>query len=627
VRRSGLRGHGRPRFARECWFFATFSWIFLFATLVSAAPKVELELSSDLVGVGQTIRVRASIVEEEGQPEPRSPQLKVQGKAQISRPSTGSARSFVMNGFSMKSETKSQASWRVSPLEPGQLVVGPATFMVGGQRVSSDKVVIRVTDQPQAPPSPFDLLRQRRRHTQMPQAPKEYELQHAADPTAFLHARLSRRRAVLGEPIRLTILAYGARGDFSEHMPKVPSLGDFVSHSLIDNSEAEPPYQTRIDGRTYVVRKVLEFVLIPLKTGRLDIGPMSVVIQGNVRHTYPAQGHPQGFRIESLPLSVEIVAAPEKGKPQGYFAGDVGRYKLDATVSPREVTQGEYVEVLINVSGEGQIPSQVILPESADLVWEEPTLRGGPEIRDGKLQGTRSIKYTVQVNKVGTLKLGEVRLPHFDARSGRYRDVKAQLGSIRVKPAKQAAAKVQASPSAPAKEEVEERAPPMSPRERLGEAPKGGSSPATWMWLALLGLPLGSWGASASYRTLRGALGQRSARGVDATKELLNEAKAHAKDSAKAPMLASLERALFEAITRSTGIRARGLLRNQVAKALVETTVPEDLAEKTQQALLDLESDRYGGAGGEEPKQWIARIEALVKALPADKFSTNEDVS
>lgn len=616
-------------------------WHALFVLLlarVSFAADLQTRLSADRVGVGQTFVVQVTAPSEDGK-EPTHPTLQVRGAASVQGPSIQTQRSVVMHNFNVQTESNVIATWRVTPTATGTLVLGPAQFSVGSRTLTGEAVKVEVVDAPQprarsrgpfgSDPSgndPFGMFGPNGpfgrnspfgqdpfgddpfgRFMQLRDAPSEWQLSHAADPVAFLDARLDKKQVVLGEPVRLTILAYGSRGDFSEIAERSPSLADFVSFPVVQNSMEEPLYQTTIDGQRFAVRKLREFVLVPLSTGKLTIGPMWTVLQ-NQRRAYPRSPSYEGMKVTSLPLTLQVDEAPEKGKPMGYFPGDVGRYKLNAAVTPRNLKQGEYIQVLITISGEGYVPSKVLLPESKQVVWNTPAVRGEPEITNDRLQGSRTLDFSVKIVESGTVDLGEVRLPYYDARAKRYRVASADLGQVTVEPSATAPAPT------PSPGTILDLATPLAPRPQLGPVATKDSVVPAWAWWTILGMPFSVLLARGSARVSNVVLTRaRSPKSQGATGHL-TAARAQFQTGHVSEGLGELERALISAIFDATGLRARGILKSDLAKELHQAGLPENLSGEVALLLEELETARYAPTttGG---KEMAAQAEQVVRQL------------
>lgn len=610
--------------------------LFLVPELALAA-KLRTEVAARRVGVGQGFEVKLSATQEDGDAEPQNPQLTVRGQAEVRGPSVGTQRTMTMRNFSVNSESSVTATWVVTPTATGKLVIGPGTFQVGGTTIRGETVVVEVVAEPQAvgrrdpfgrrgsifgpDPSdifgddPFDLFSRRMGQASIPQAPEEYRVETAPDRIAFLRILVDKKKVLLGEPVRLTVLAYGSRGGFQEVSPNEPSLPDFLSYSVLESSHDEPTFRTAIDGQQFLVRKLREYILIPLKTGTLRIGGMTAVLQGN-RGSYPLQGSPLGLKLTSPDLDLSVANSPEADKPAGYFPGDVGAYQLIADVQPRTLGHGEYAEVVIQIKGRGQIPTRVLLPEGKDLVWEPPTMTGGPEIQDGELRGTRVLKYALQVKGAGTLSLGEAKLPHYDHFKQRYRTARVDLGNITVEPPKGGADPnhIQKENEPVAKDPIDQRI-PLAPRAAPYDSParRLPTPPSSLWWVFLLTPSLVGAGASVRSLLRRRARSPKS-RDKSQAGHHLEEAKRALGNQEPAEAAKKLERALYEALDRAAGIKTRGFLREHLSAELRRRGFTEAIAQESRQLLIDLEQSRYD-AGRTVDSQLYERAARLVSTL------------
>lgn len=617
------------------------AWTYAWLTYAADAHAADLrtEVSARRVGVGQSFEVSVTAVQKEGEPEPQSPRLPVRGEVDVRGPSVGTQQRIMMRNFNFDSEQSVVARWSVTPRKVGKVVIGPATFQVGGKTLRGETIVVEVVQQPQRQQrtSPFgprsifgqdpfdnfdpfaddpfdDIFGRRRSPLQIPDVPQEYLAPEARDEVAFLHATLDKRKVVVGEPVRLTILAYGSRGNFREVSPNEPSLPDFLSYSVIESSHDEPAYQATLNGTRYIVRKLREYVLIPLKTGASTVGSMTAVLQGS-RGAYPNRGSPLGFQLESPEVTLQVTDAPSQGRPDGFFPGDVGDYSLQVDVSPRNLSAGDYLEVLVRVSGEGQIPSKVQLPESNDFTWEGPTMSGGPEIIDGTLKGTRVLKYSVQVHTPGSLDLGEVRLPFFDHEKQTYRVARASLGKVDVAPA-QSAGTAQGTKQTTDTPSTDSTGVAFSPRSSARPYPETNrlADGRSWPWAVFWGLPLGLLGIFGAQQGLNALLERRRASPKNQTERWIKQAKAEVKQGNEREALRLAERAMYEAILKSSGKSVKGSLREQIASELKSIDFDERLADNCQRILERLDQVRYDSSVG-NVGDLIGEAEELTKRL------------
>ncbi len=439
--------------------------------------------------------------------------------------------------------------------------------------------------------------------------PHEFDIAQPRDPAAFLDARIAPKRVVIGQQVTLSIFAYGHPGLFELSTVTEPSFGDFLSYDLMeDGASREQPM--RIGDDVWYAQKLRERALFPLHSGRLQIGSMHATFRG----VDPAgiAGYRNAER-QSQPQNIVVVEPPIAGRPSGYRLGDVGQFRLTATVEPREIAAHDAVAVNFELSGMGNLPQHIDLPERKGAEWLEPTTNESIERKGGKIGGKRLWQYVLKLHNAGTVDLGTVSLPYFDPERSQYAFATAELGQIVVRPGA-----AQAEQQKITSEET--LAQSLMPRDQLGAVP-----PARQYWadmrhfwsLLLLG-PVGV--------TVSMGLGSLSRKGLliwsqrrDSAKrrilEQIRTAKALlARDDAPGAA-GALERALHMAIEAATGLRARGIVRNQLSQALIEAGFLPDASEFAVVIFDACDAVRFTSESSTLLADILPRAESLVQQL------------
>jgi hypothetical protein len=468
---------------------------------VASAAEVTTQVSANVVGVGERFEVQLSVPLEDGD-DPEDPRLPVDGPAQVHGPRMGTSRSITLNNFNFSSQTNLTLSWTVIATGKGRITLGPGSIRLGKKRLKGQPVTVMVTDEPPRrrrprdplddffSRDPFDVFRQRHREPEVPQAPAELQLESAPDAVGFLVAHLSKPSVVVGETITLTVYAYGSQGPYQEANPVEPSLADFLTFREVQSSFEAQRYQTTIGGRTFGVAKLRQIVLVPLTAGELQIGSMRAILHGQ---GYPEKGSPLGYSVESAPIKLRVHEAPKAGRPPEFLEGDVGNFSLKAELSPTTLTEGEYAELLVHISGQGNLPSRVPLPEGAGWQWQDPSTVGEPDVQNGELQGLRTIKIPVRLLTPGDVRLGKIRLAYFDPNAREYRWLESELPLVHVNARPESAAPAPQATSldvkpAPLKRAAIDLEALLVPRGTMQEATDL-TSPITKLWPASLLAP------------------------------------------------------------------------------------------------------------------------------------------
>ena len=78
---------------------------------------------------------------------------------------------------------------------------------------------------------------------------------------------------------------------------------------------------------------------------------------------------------------------------------------------------------------------------------------------------------------------------------------------------------------------------------------------------------------------------------------------------------ASLDRALYLAIERATGLRARALLLEEVPRALEERHVPAEVAAEAGHLLTSIAAFRFAPEGGPDAADLVDKTAAVIRRL------------
>jgi hypothetical protein len=420
---------------------------------------------------------------------------------------------------------------------------------------------------------------------------------------------------VVGEQLTLRIVAYGSRGPFQEASTTEASRADFMGYSIVENSQGERHHLVPIESRPWHALKIREIALFPIHAGRLAIGPMKMGFEGR---GYPGARH-QGVARQSNALTIEVAEPPIQDRPAGYRIGDVGSFRLSASVEPRQVSLGEAVSVVVKLEGTGNLPYKLRTPGQRGVEWLEPSLTDQIAPQDGVVGGLRKFTYVVRLDQPGQVDLGAISLPYWDPARGRYEVASAALGTIQVNGTRREALKAS----------VDDRPDPLqnlaAPRTKLGtaSAPSAPWTEQNWYWGALFAGPVFVMALAGTAR-----IGKRvRARWLVRQKShmrLAAQALELARERTQVDMAAAatqVERALFLAIEGSTGFKARGVLRNELGSALSQHGVDASLARDVSDLFDSCDRARFTGASSEPAERLVERAAAIVQALERDRMA------
>jgi hypothetical protein len=597
--------------------------------------SLSTEVNPRKVEVGDRFMVRLKAMSQGGE-RATDPQLKLPPGVSGSGPSIGSQTSMSINNGQMTQSVGITATWTLSASQPGTYRIGPASVETTSGRVQDRVVTVEVVPQgslPQtAPPlggQPFDpwgMLRgfgnspfpvfpgfpdpEEQEQAQRPLLPEEYRIDAPLDPVAFLRARAVPKKVVVGEQVTLSVYAYGGRGEFKAGVATEASRNDFLAFNMADTSRQPEAYGFEVNGQLWITAKVQHFALFPLKAGRLKAGAMSMSFVGR-----GYSKDPQGLKRESQPVEIVVVEPPLSGRPPGYRLGDVGNYRLNAQVEPREVPAGGSVSVVAKLEGTGNPPLSLLVPEQKGVHFLEPQIVDQVAPRSGVVQGFRTFTYVVELNQPGELDLGELTLPYWDPKAGAYGVARAALGKVKV------------TGSAPARSPDKTQAGKrlegvVVPPPKLGPHESATQRYLTdWpaYWGVLFGAPLSlllGFALSDLAKLLSRRLAQRRVSLTTALDEALAQLNATSLSAIDAASVA--ERALFIAIEKATGLKARGVLKAELSRTLQAAGVEADLAQRTAELLSRCDELRFAGEAT-ELSGFVAEVREACRRLAGRK--------
>lgn len=601
-----------------------------------AQPSLSAELGVEAtrVEVGAPFAVTLSASSSADDATPTNPELHAPPGVSVRGPNIGSQQQMSISGGQVTVRRGLRATWSVTASRTGRLSLGPGTVAFGGKRVRTNVVTVEVVPAGQgghigrSRPDPFGLLSppgfpdpftmpdfpglqldfDDLDPDRLPPYPPELATDEARDPLAFLNAVVTPRRVVVGEQVTLRVVAYGKEGRFREGKSTEPTTASFISYPIVETSYGEQPYLVDIRGTVWRAIKLRELALFPVDTGTLRIGAMEMEFLTLGGRPYA------GRQVERSSQAIDLVVTepPVAGRPRGYRLGDVGRYTLESTVQPREVTSGQAISVVMKVEGTGNLPNRLRMPQQTGVEWLEPTVTEEIEIDQGKLRGKKRLSYVVRLQRPGRVELGAVELPYWDPVRRAYATARADLGVVTV-----TAAASSVEPQAG----VEDRlARLVTPRRALGaRVPpplRWGERP--WFWVLLAAGPLGVVGAFGAVRA--GARAQerwrahREAHGTLAEQALADATRA-ARAGDPAAAASAGERAMFLALEGATGLKARGVLRAELGERLTQVGLAPDVAAEVLALLERCDAVRFTGSAEVAAAELVAQLRACVRRV------------
>jgi hypothetical protein len=327
--------------------------------------------------------------------------------------STGTSSSTQIINF--KRSVSITHKYRLTPMNIGQFKIGSVRIRANGKIFATKPITVVV---------------------QKPSVQNQ-----SADKSVFVETNVSKKTAYVGEQLIYSFKLFHR----IEAKNLDLSLPFGASHFQKEDFGKAKSYHSVINGIQYQVQEI-SVALFPIKPGKAEIPPAMLDLdiyhrtRSNRRGFFNDPFFGQGIRAEhkvlrSKPLSVEILALPEKNKPRD-FKNIIGQFNIQADLGKNDLEVGDTTTLTITVSGKGNIRG-VTFPEP-DLNRQFKVYPDQPEFKQevaaNQITGQKTFKFALVPLQSGTVTLPSLTLDYFDLNAKDYRQVKTRPIILTVRP-------------------------------------------------------------------------------------------------------------------------------------------------------------------------------------------------
>lgn len=499
-----------------------------------------------------------------------------------------------INGKTSTTRTQSY-TYTVRLTQEGKVTVGPASVKIGKETYSTESRTVEAVK------------------GQVPSGSGGNAA--AAGDDLMLRLSVSKSRAVVGEPIIVTMKLYVQSSAISGFEDvRFPTFDGFWSQE-IDAPQNIQFSRENYGGQVYNAALLRRYMLLPQQTGRLSIDPAELVCLLQVRSepTGPRSIFDDFFdsyqtirkRVSSDPVTIEVSALPA-GAPAS-FAGGVGSFRLAAGFDADSVAAHEATSLKVVISGTGNINLVETPKVSLPSDFESYDVRKTENISTGAsgASGTVTFEYPFIPRAPGVFDIAPVEFTYYDIEAGRYRTLSSGPLSLRVGEGTRTDAAVM--PSGPGKRSVESlgediRFIAASPA-RLRKA--GGmlvDSPAMYIVpLLIVLLTAGTWVMlSRSIARRSDIAGTRNRKALKVARARLKNASAFLKQNLYSAFYEELHKAIHGYISDKLMLPVADLTRDRIGEELRSRGKDEAVIKELFDVLDACEYARYAPASGSE---------------------------
>ena len=371
----------------------------------------------------------------------------------VGGPFTSSSSSIQMVNGSVTRSTRNSYTYALQASREGTFRIGSAFVMIEGNKVSSEPFEIKVLpdDGSNAASSGGSGVSSNQGQPQ----------QNTNDPQVsgkdlFLRCIPSKKSVCVGDQVVLVYKLYTKVPVSSITVSKMLSYAGFWTKDLSDNSGKLKQSSEYINGIEYTTAEIQRIVIVPQRSGKLTIDPMSMECIAQIRTERSSRRSMDPFEaffndpffnnnitnvqkeLSSQSLSIDVKALPENGKPDS-FTGAVGNFKFTSSIDKEELSTNEAVTITLTVSGTGnvellQMPEPVFPP---DFEVYDPKITTSTDATSQGLTGTKKAEYLAIPRRAGTFSIPPVEFTFFNPSTETYQTLLSEPYELSVRKGKE----------------------------------------------------------------------------------------------------------------------------------------------------------------------------------------------
>ena len=320
----------------------------------------------------------------------------------LSGPSTSSSTTII-NG---KVSKENSYTYYLRAKKLGLFTIGSASIRVNGKQYRSSTTSIQVLKS-----SPKNSTN----NTPLAKAKENI----------FLELELSNPNPYVGEQIIATYNLYFNQDIRNPDPLEMPTYNGFW-HEDYDLGDNYPVKNIRKNGKSFQVAILKKSVLIPQRSGSLDIASMDlevpVAIPTNQRDFFGrTRSRMVNIICSSGNKTLKVKPLPSDGKPSN-FSGAVGEFQYTTKLDRDSIQTNESATLSMRVSGTGNL-RMLDLPTfdiPNDLEAYEPKYKESIKLQNQGLTGFKRVEYLLIPRNRGAYKVSSGNFNYFNPRTKKY---------------------------------------------------------------------------------------------------------------------------------------------------------------------------------------------------------------
>lgn len=380
-------------------------FLFCSTTLLAQNDEFKASVSSSTVEIGENFRLVFDI----------------NGSASNFRPPVLSDNFKVLSGPNPYSEVrivngkisnKLSYNYVLQGFKTGTFVIEPGSVEIDGKPYQSNPIKIEIVQK-----KPASNNTQQNQTATTNNKGSDY----------FLAEAISKGSVYQGEQLLIAYTLNTAVDIENFDYNTMPDFRGFYTKDL----EVDPLRERgrkNTNNRNYSTFPIKRTILIPQKSGDLEIDPMSIDMVVRVQDGQPINtifGPRYRYKSEKITINSDPATIVVKPLPAGApesFNGAVGRFAFSGGIDKKEVTVNEAININFQLKGTGNIQLvDVELPEMpSDFEVYDPEVNNAISYAGNVISGTRKWNVLMIPRTSGTFEIPAIKFSYFDPNKEEY---------------------------------------------------------------------------------------------------------------------------------------------------------------------------------------------------------------
>ncbi|MBU2494569.1 MAG: BatD family protein [Bacteroidetes bacterium] len=264
----------------------------------------------------------------------------------------------------------------------------------------------------------------------------------------FILAVSDKQNVMQGEQITVTYKLYVKTNINSPQISKLPTYKGFWAEDI------ETSQNIRFDiemyrGERYRSAVIKKVALFPTQSGELSVTPFELTVPVIIRKrrdsgsvfddffndSFFGRSEAVDYNVKSNSIKINVQPLPANA-PQS-FKGAVGNFTLDAAIDKKEVEQNESINIIVNISGTGNIKLLDVPKLEVPVGFEsyEPKISDNIN-RTAKVSGSKKVEYLLVPRVSGAKTIPGLEFTYFDVVKRKYSTLSTPAFVVNVKKGK-----------------------------------------------------------------------------------------------------------------------------------------------------------------------------------------------